>query len=514
MKSIKLFISSVQKEFTEERIALRDYLRGDPLMQHFFEPFLFEDVPAADQRADEVYTDEVEKCDIYIGLFGCNYGFEDKDGISPTQHEFELATKLNKCRLIFLKDCDDKSRHPKMSALIKQAESEVVRSKFSTTEELISNVYAALVKYLKDYELIRNGPFDAAPCRNATLADLDEKRMAWFLREAKLARNLSLSEQASTNELLTHLNLLDKDRLTNAAVLLFGKEPQRFLISSEIKCAHFHGTEIAKPIPSYQVYKGTVFDLVDQAVDFVMSKIDLRVGTRQDGPQAPVSYEIPREVVAEAIVNAIAHRDYTSNGSVQVMLFADRLEVWNPGALPPPLTIEKLRLPHGSVPANPLLAEPLYLAKYIERMGTGTGDMIRRCQEAGLPEMEFAMSDGFKTIIRRKAGVVTREVTGEVAGEDQPESQPESRPESQPESLAERVMLLLLQQPLAKSELSSGLGHKAVSGQLNKVIRLLLSEQSIEYTIPDTPNSRLQKYKLTEKGASLLAGLTAKKDNQ
>ena len=76
--------------------------------------------------------------------------------------------------------------------------------------------------------------------------------------------------------------------------------------------------DIGKPIPSYQVYKGTVFALVDQAVDFVMSKINLSVGTRAAGPQAPVRYEIPREVVAEAIVNAVAHRDYTSNGSVQV----------------------------------------------------------------------------------------------------------------------------------------------------------------------------------------------------
>ncbi len=81
--------------------------------------------------------------------------------------------------------------------------------------------------------------------------------------------------------------LLDKGRPSHAAVLLFGKQPQRFLISSEIKCAHFHGTEVAKPIPSYQVYKGTVFELVDQAVDFVMSKINLWVGTREAGLQEP-----------------------------------------------------------------------------------------------------------------------------------------------------------------------------------------------------------------------------------
>jgi len=73
---------------------------------------------------------------------------------------------------------------------------------------------------------------------------------------------------------------------------------------------------------------------VDQAVNFVMSKIALRVGTRAAGPQADVRYEIPREVVAEAIVNAVAHRDYTSKGSVQVMLFADRRRCGIPAGSP------------------------------------------------------------------------------------------------------------------------------------------------------------------------------------
>ena len=65
-------------------------------------------------------------------------------------------------------------------------------------------------------------------------------------------------------------------------------------------------------------------------MDFVLSKIALSVGTRAESVQAPVAYEIPKEVVTEAIVNAVAHRDYTSNASVQVMLFSDRLEILNP----------------------------------------------------------------------------------------------------------------------------------------------------------------------------------------
>lgn len=487
MKALRIFISSVQKEFAEERAALRDYLRGDPLMRRFFELFLFEDVPADDRRADEVYLDEVEGCDVYLGLFGNEYGFEDAQGVSPTEREFAVATQRHKHRLIFIKGAEDQQKHPKMQALIRRAGDQLIRRRFVTKSELIAGVYAALVQYLESRELIRTGPFDATPCPKATLADLDEAKMSDFLRQARRARGFPLAEEASPVELLTHLNLLDDGRLTNAAVLLFGKQPQRFLISSEIKCAHFHGTEVAKPIPSYQVYKGTVFALVDQAVDFVLSKINLSVGTRERSTQVPVAYEMPPEVVREAIVNAVAHRDYTSNGSAQVMLFADRLEVWNPGTLPPSLTLENLRQPHGSVPGNPLLAEPLYLAKYIERMGTGTGDMIRRCREAGLPEPEFALTDGFVITLRRKAVQVTGEVAGEVTGEV-------------------RKLLMVCHEAMTRKQLQEALLLKGEENFRNLYLVPALDDGLIEMTIPNKPTSRLQKYRLTGKGTAALSG--------
>ena len=495
MKPVRIFISSVQKELAEERAALRDYLRGDALMRRFFDVFLFEEVPASDRRADEVYLGEVERCDVYVGLFGNDYGFEDAEGVSPTEREFALASQLGKLRLIFVKGATETQKHPKMQALVRQAGAELIRRRFGTSAELISGLYAALVQYLEDNELIRSGPFDGAPCTDAEISDLDDERVATFLGRARRARALPLREGASTHEVLTHLSLLHHGKPTHAAVLLFGTHPQRFLISSAVKCAHFHGTQVAKPIPSLQTYKGTVFELVDQAIDFVMSKINVSVGTRVQGPQAPVTYEIPQDVVAEAIVNAVAHRDYSSNGSVQVMLFEDRLEVWNPGRLPASLTLEMLRHPHASVPANPLLAEPLYLTKYIERMGTGTEDMIRRCREHGLPDPEFAVRDGFVTTIWRKPGPESLE--------GQPESRPESRPES--DSLENRVLGLLEAGPLAKSDLSARLGHKGISGRLKRVIWILLGDQTIELSLPEKPNSRLQKYRLTERGAALLS---------
>lgn len=389
-----IFISSVQKELAAERRALKDYIHGDALLRRFFDVFLFEDLPAADRRADEVYLSEVDHCHIYVGLFGNEYGAPDAEGLSPTEREFDRATAKGKTRLIFVKGADDKARNPKMQALIHQAGAQLIRRRFTDITDLNCAVYASLVEHLGRTGALRILPFDASAPSRSRLEDISEDKIRWFVVTARRERKYALSPDAASGEALAHLNLLDGDRPNHAAILLFGKEPQKFLPTSEVKCLHFHGTEVRKPIPSYQVYKGTVFDLVDQALDFVLSKIVRAVGTRENGAQAPVEYELPKQAVGEAIVNAVAHRDYTSNASVQVMLFADRLEVWNPGELPPSLTPELLRKPHASIPRNPLIAEPLFLAHYNEKAGTGTLDMIALCREANLPEPEFRQDGG------------------------------------------------------------------------------------------------------------------------
>lgn len=398
---IRIFISSVQSEFTGERAALRDYLREDNLMRRFFEVFLFEDVPATDRRPDDLYLDEVEQCDLYVGLLGAAYGSEDGEGISPTEREFDQATKLGKHRLIFVKGAGKDERHPKMQALIRKAESALVRKRFQTVEELRASLYAALIGYLEAHGVLRTGPFDAALCPGATMDDLDSDRMALFLRTARRVRKFPLPEDTPPAVLLDHLGLRRDERLTNAAVLLFGKDPQRFLYSSGVTCAHFHGRDVAKPIPAHRRFNGNLFDLADQATDFVLSKIALHVGTREDSVRAPRTYEIPEGAITEAIVNAIAHRDYTTNDSVQVMLFADRLLVMNSGTLPPGLTIAELKRPHRSIARNPLITTPLYLNGTIERTGTGTLDMTSLCLSAGLSGPEFASSGGFEVTIRR-----------------------------------------------------------------------------------------------------------------
>lgn len=400
---LNIFISSVQKEFAQVRQDLKAFLLGDAVLRRFVAGvFLFEDLPARDQLADEVYLGEVERCDIYLGIFGYQYGSQDKKGISPTENEYACASRLGKTRLIYVWGIDEKLRDLKMKRLIKKASGELIRRKIDDGSALTSEVYASLVDHLDSLGALRVPPFDTSACAGATLKDLSRKRIDWFLDSARRERGFPLKPNTSTEALLTHLNLLDGAKPTNAAVLLFGSNPQKFHSTAETKCIHCHGTEYRRPFASMQVYGGDLFVQSDFARDFVLAKINRAIGTRAVGITAPATYEIPPEAIGEAIINAIAHRDYHSNASVEVRLFADRLEIWNPGSLPGTLTIASLRDDHPSVPFNPLLAEPLYLTRYIERVGSGTQTMISLCREAGLPEPQFDQRGGsFVTTIWR-----------------------------------------------------------------------------------------------------------------
>jgi ATP-dependent DNA helicase RecG len=517
MPPLRIFISSVQKEFAAERKALRDYLRGDPLMRRCFDLFLFEDLPASDRRADEVYLAEVDRCDLYLALLGKDYGHTDGAGLSPTEREFARATELGKPRFIYVKGTDDSTRHPRVQALLHRVGDQLIRRRFDSVAELYAAVYASLIEHLERTGRLRTGPFDAAACAGTTISDIDPARLGAFLGRAEATRGYPLAPTTPVADALTHLNLLDNGVPNHAAILLFGREPQRWLPTSFVKCLHFHGVEVRKPIPSHQEYRGTVFALVDQAVDFVMSKIARQVGTRAEGNAAPVSYELPRDAVAEAIVNAVAHRDYASTASVQVMLFSDRLEVWNPGELPPSLSPERLARPHASIPRNPLLANPLFLAGYVEQAGTGTLDMIGLCRDSGLEPPEFRQDGGsfIQTLWRPvfqanepPAPQATPQVKShrDIGLNDLAAVFGLSTPQATPQAVALASKVLQgAAEPLSREALQQTAEISDREHFRKAYLEPLLSAGWLERTIPDKPTSPNQRYRLTAKGRAWLA---------
>lgn len=173
-------------------------------------------------------------CDIYLGLYGNLYGYEDEEGISPTEREYDLAASLHKSRLIYIKSMDEEKRHPKETALIRKVEQDIVPKTFVDMDGLRTSVYASLIRYLEEKEYIRWQPFDASFDNGATLKDLDVYKMRNFIHMARSKRNFPLPVETSPEVLLTHLDLIDENgRLANAAILLFGKKPQKYFITSE-----------------------------------------------------------------------------------------------------------------------------------------------------------------------------------------------------------------------------------------------------------------------------------------
>ena len=331
--SFRIFISSVQKEFAKERKFLADYIRKDTILGRFFEVFLFEEVPAQERDAAGLYLNEVAASDIYLGIIGNTYGNTNAKGVSATEQEYNEAGKRHKERICFVLKTD-KPRDPKQEHFVAKVNAEIVRKGFSTYDELRTAVYSALANFLVSRDYINVLPFDASKNSGIALSDLSVAKIRRFVKTAREIRNFKVPVGATSDRVLMALDLMDDaGRIANSAELLFGKKPQRFFISSEVKCMQFFADRISKPMADYQVYRGDVFELVDQATHFVMTHIRNWVGTRESGKtaQIPTKFELPREAVKETIVNAICHRDYTSNASVQVMLFSDRarsLESW------------------------------------------------------------------------------------------------------------------------------------------------------------------------------------------
>ncbi|MCX6272121.1 MAG: DUF4062 domain-containing protein [Bacteroidetes bacterium] len=537
MHLYKVFISSVQKEFAKEREALFQHFRKDALLSGFFEPALFEKLPAHKLAPNEVYLDKVKQSDIFLVILGQEYGYEDENGKSPTEQEFDHARLHHIDCLAFIKGNNRLERNEKEKVFIRKVQDSLSYKRFETTEELINEVNSACVAFLKEKGLIQLTSFDESFHTTADISVLDPQKIDHFIGIARAKRGFPLPKGTEPEIVLGHLNMILGNKIANSALLAFARQPQQFFPTAITKCAHFHGLEVAKPIPDHKVFHGDVFEQVDQAVDFVLSKISVSVGTRDASNQAPIHYEIPRASVAEAIVNAVAHRDYTSKGSVQVMLFPNRLEVSNPGRLVPELSIAQLKSEHASYPTNPKLAECLYQVGYIERFGTGTGEIFRLSKEEGLYEPFIDLEEGFKVIIwrpsaqmsqipdkyRTSTGQVSRQATGQAPLEITENEDLRSNDQiteyvgdhvtgqatGQVEEAIRRVLLVLFKE-MKGSEIQDSLQLKHREYFRDNYLIPSIEAGYVSMTIPDKPNSPNQKYKLTRKGLTLKKKLERK----
>ena len=224
------------------------------------------------------------------------------------------------------------------------------------------------------------------------LSEISTQKVKTFVRRYEEERYTSLEGSKSTESILKKLKLLKGKKPSNAAVLLFSKEPQSHFYNSLVRCARFKGNE-AIDFQDMQDIEGTLIEQVPAVLSFIRKHLNIAASIK-GRPERENIWEIPHDALREAVINAVCHRDYESTANVQVRIFDDRLEIWNPGLLPDNISIEELKKEHPSVPRNELIARCFYMIKYIEQWGTGTNRIVRLCKEAGIKEPVFKEAGG------------------------------------------------------------------------------------------------------------------------
>ena len=209
--------------------------------------------------------------------------------------------------------------------------------------------------------------FDKKPCEAFSLEDdLDEETWARFSGRAKIP------EAMERLVALRNLGLIDaQDRMTHAGAWLVARDIRTFTTSAHLSCALFMGTEKVR-ILDRRDFHSDIPTMIDEAVAWILTKINVEfIIKRVRREERP---ELPEEALREAVVNAVAHRDYRSTANVQIYVFKDRIEIVSPGGLPEGM--EEADLGTKSVPRNPLLFGMLY------RMGRGGADRFRRSSDS------------------------------------------------------------------------------------------------------------------------------------
>ncbi len=227
----------------------------------------------------------------------------------------------------------------------------------------------------------------------------EEFRFPQEFDRGKLTRYLSLAgveHRAKAQSILASLGVADirgsKLRVRQAGVLFFAKDPQRFIKESHITCIRYQGEDRFQVVDRVEVL-GDPVTMIEESLKFVKKSTNVKYVVTGEAQHREL-FDYPLVAVREAVINAVMHRDYVYNGShIYVHVFSDRLEIENPGGLPPGLSIEDLG--KRSVRRNRAIADLLFRAKFVEQIGSGIQRMKRALEENSNPPMEISATNFF-----------------------------------------------------------------------------------------------------------------------
>jgi ATP-dependent DNA helicase RecG len=239
--------------------------------------------------------------------------------------------------------------------------------------------------------------FDKQICQDASLKDIDAKKVKEFLEQRAIKLKVEIPRVSIKDVLVKTIKAvkLVNGRLkpTRAGILFFGKAPQDFVPQSEVKVVRFKDATMTEFIDS-AILKGSFYEILRDIEIFFWK--NTRLASKIVEFERVEIPEYPFEAIREAVVNAMAHRDYFRAGAtVSILIFDDRIEVQSPGGLLPHLDVNNLEGVHET--RNNLICDIFHQTKDMEKYGTGIGKMKRWMKEHGLREPVLSTkSDFFK----------------------------------------------------------------------------------------------------------------------
>jgi ATP-dependent DNA helicase RecG len=263
----------------------------------------------------------------------------------------------------------------------------------STKQELKG---AALDKFLLQKKGKR---WDGVPVPNVSTNDLKQETFDFFRKRAFRSQRIDEESLSDSNEhLIENLQLKEGIFLKRASILLFHPNPEKYNTGAYIKIGFF---ESDSDLRFQDEIHGNLFEQIEKTTELLFTKY-IKALISYEGLNRVETYEYPKEAIREALLNAVAHKDYSGGVPIQISVYNDKLMIWNEGQLPENWTVKNLLEKHASRPYNPDIAHALFRSGYIESWGRGTIKIINECKKAGIPEPVFTYDSSDISVEFRK----------------------------------------------------------------------------------------------------------------
>ena len=328
------------------------------------------------------------------------------------------------------------------------------------------------------------------PAEGVRIEDLDHEEILRTRQAAIEQRRISAGTSQDVGDILDRLGLRIDGQITQAAQVLYGTKFLPYYAQCIIKMGRFRGTKITGDILDNKQEHMHAFAMVREGMAFLDRTLPLAARFPEGKIFREDRLPVPANALREILLNAVMHRDYSDyGGHIAIAIFDDRIEIRSAGCLPAGVTVDQLSGPHLSKPRNILIAETFHRTGAVEIWGRGTNRVVDECKNYGIVPPVFEERQGFLIVtFRAQVG---------------PEPIGPSRDQVGTKSGLSRGQVKIIDMCCREKtllELMNAVGRKNRSKFRDQFLKPLLEMGFIEMTIPDKPNSRLQKYRVTETG--------------